>query len=315
MSDTERERERSIEDPQLVSQIVKDISKINTRDFWLVVTLSILSASRVFRGIPDWYPSLAGHWWFWWRQWFGHHRASGCVPWRHEFVYHLENPKNQGWFRYKCKESLDVRFDSHESCAMHCMFSFPVSIVGPGCNQVMYSYGNTINDHKYLNLYIYIYYVRRNSISCRAICFYLSLWKGWLMQEIGTTSSLRWHSGWGPPWLSPPARECLRVEISAPQPSYSQPGAKDSSFANHMKHISWLRSWSFIFLHNSYKCLYACMLEKTWTWPNKGHCHCILLQSRPLRPIGPLNIPCFQCTGKYQTKVEISMWFSLISFQ
>ena len=31
---------------------------------------------------------------------------------------------------------------------MHCMFSFPVSIVGLGCNQVMYSYGNTINDRK-----------------------------------------------------------------------------------------------------------------------------------------------------------------------
>lgn len=83
-------------------------------------------------------------------------------------------------------------------------------------------------------------YIHRNSTSCRAICFYLSLWKGRLMQEIGTMSSLWWHSGWGPPWLSPPARECLRVEISAPQPSYSQPGAKDSSFANHMKLLSLL---------------------------------------------------------------------------
>lgn len=127
----------------------------------------------------------------------------------------------------------------HESCAMHCMFSFPVRIVGLGCNQVMYSSGNTINDRK-CHYIIYRCYIRRNSTSCRAICFYLSLWKGRSMQEIGTTSSLWWHSGWGPPWLSPPARECLRVEISAPQPSYSQLGAKDSSFANHMKLLSLL---------------------------------------------------------------------------
>ncbi len=130
----ERERMESIEDPQVVSQIVNDILKINTNikydqicikwytifvashlDSWL--TLSILSASRVFhrmvgtiewccyfRGITDWYPSLAGHWWFWWRQWFGHHRASGCVPWRRqEYVYHIENQKRRDGLYTKCK--------------------------------------------------------------------------------------------------------------------------------------------------------------------------------------------------------------------
>ena len=210
---------------------------------------------------------------------------------------------------------------------MHCMFSFPVSIVGLGCNQVMYSYGNTINDRKCHHI-IDVIYIEIPLVAGQ----FASIWayeKGdwwWLMQEIGTTSSLWWHSGWGPPWLSPPARECLRVEISAPQPSYSQPGAKDSIFANHMKLLSLLYTlfnliislgWPvdhLYFLHNSYKCLYACMLEKTWTWPNKGHCHCIRLQSRPLRPIGPLNIPCFQCTGKYQTKVEIICNFHLFHF-
>ena len=140
----ERERMESIEDPQVVSQIVNDISKINTNikydqicikwytifvashlDSWL--TLSILSASRVFHRMVPLFPRH--HWlipiacWslvvlmaavIWTPQSFWMCSLASpriCLPYR--------EPKRRDGLYTKCKELLDLRFDSHESRVMN----------------------------------------------------------------------------------------------------------------------------------------------------------------------------------------------------